>query len=611
MRWGVRTRELLVITMLTLIVVSMMSLAHLVRLSHLGVQEAVGRAQTELREIAVVAEAALSRDPTRPETAALAEDPAIRSLLAAVVAHSPDVVYARIEGPDGTPIAEGIPRSEALSDAAPLAGLLDDGPFARLWTLFREGQVREMDLPLELDGEAFARVRLGTDTSLLRADVQRALVGSAGVGLLALVLSWGVAIVVTGLTRQPLRRLSRQIERIRAGDDDLDEDAWDMDFAALAAQLRSLGNDIRSERLALLAEKRTLQEVLDHLQDGILLVDEDDAVLFYNRALATLLGAPLHEALGSELDELLPATHPLVRVVQRVREEDPQQLEQVRVSLGSASRFREALLSAYALSTDDERRGALLLLEDLSGLRALQELVEYSARVTEMGRMTAGVAHEVRNPLNAMRLNLDLLGERIQDDAEAKRALGVLDRAIRSLDRIVEGLLDYLRPVPLDKSEVEVDDLLRGLGGFFEADAVQRNVRLELELATGKERIEADANRLHQVFVNLIQNAFDAMPDGGVLRMRTALEPGWLRVRIEDTGKGIAPQDRERIFHLYYSTRPEGSGIGLSIVQRIVLEHGGTLTVDSEPGQGACFEVRLPRCRPDASPEERSPGTTR
>lgn len=606
MRRGVRIRELLVITMLTLLVVVTMSLAHLVRLSQIGLEEAVRRAETEVREISVLAQVALARHPGRGPAAALSSDPALQSLLEAVVAHAPDVVYARIEGPDGTPLVEGIPDRGPLPEAPPLRALLDRGPVERLWTLFRAGRVLEMDLPLELEGAAFGRVRLGADTSLLRAGIRRALVGSAGVGALALALSWVGALIVTGLTRRPLRRLSRQIERMRAGDYQLEEGAWDMDFAALASQLRGLGDEIRSERLALLAEKRTLHDVLDHLQDGILLVDEHDAILFYNRALATLLGCALQDALGSELDELLPASHPLVRAAERVHDGEPD-LEHVRVSMASASRFHEALLSAYGIQAGAEKRGVLLLLEDLSGLRALQELVQYSARVTEVGRMTAGVAHEVRNPLNSMSLNLSLLRERLGDDPEAARSLRVLEDAIRSLNRIVEGLLDYLRPAGLEKVEVDVDDLVRRLAGFFEADAAQRDVRIELDLAAGKERIEADPDRLHQVFVNLVQNAFEAMPAGGRLRIRTALEPDGLLVAVEDTGKGIAPEDRERIFHLYYSTRAEGSGIGLSMVHRIVLEHGGSISVESAPGEGARFEVRLPRRVTHVPPDAPAP----
>lgn len=597
MRRGVRTRELLLITLLTLTVVATTTAVQLTHLAELGVEEAHQRAQTEIREIVALAQVALARNPRRPPADALAGDAALQALLDSVVAHAPDVVYARVEDREGNPLAAGTPTQDrSLPEPASLDDLLAADPFRRLWRLFRSGELVETRVPLELEEHAFGTVRLGADTSLLRAHLNDALVGSSGVALLALGLSWVVAVGVTILARRPLHRLSRQIERLRAGDYDFEENAWDLDFGQLSSQLRVLGREIQSQRLALLAEKRTLEGILDHLQDGILLTDEDDAILFYNRALSALLGHELREVAGLPLEDVLAPSHPLVRAVRHSRAEHAD-MEHVRVSMDSDDRFRESMLSVFPIAERDEQeaKGILVVLEDLTGLRTLQDLVQYSARVAETGQLTAGVAHEVRNPLNSLHLNLQLLRQHLgPDDGEMLRTLDVLDDAVRSLNRVVEGLVDYLRPAPMEWTEVDLNALLRGLATFFEAEARERGVRLDLQLDADKTRIEGDEDRLRQVFVNLIRNAFDAMPGGGTLRFRTASEGRMLRIDVEDTGEGILPEHRPRIFQLYYTTRPDGSGIGLSMVHRIVLEHGGSIDVHAEPGRGARFEIRLP-----------------
>lgn len=594
-----RTRDLLAITVLTLVVAGTTTAVLLTRVARIGVEGVQAQCGRHVHSVAALAQVALAREPERPPHEALAADPGLRALLDAILVHDTGTVYALIEAVDGRLLVSGATTTRRPPEALPLSALVAAGPAERFWRILREGSLYEHSLPLELDGRPFARVRLGVDTSLLRAQLSRALTRAAGLVGLAVLLSWLVALATARLTHRPIRRLSRQIERLRAGDVLADEPAWDFAIADLAAQLRMLGDELRSERLGRLAEITTLREVLDHIEDGVLFTDEDDAVVFYNRALAEAVGRPLEAVAGLELDEIFAADHPLVAAARRARLED-QDLEHLHASLSDGPRFQEAILSVFRFERQPGASGLVILVKDLGGLRTLHDLVQYSAKVTEMGRITAGVAHEVRNPLQAMQLHLEVIRHRAPPDPAVQRATEAMERAIHELASLVRGVLDYLRPVRLELQEVDGNALVRSLVSFLEPEARRRGIAVTLELDPRKTLLLGDDSRLRQVFMNLIQNAFDAMPEGGRLTVRTEREDGHFRIDVADTGRGIPAEHRERIFQLYYTTRSEGTGIGLAIVHRIIAEHHGTVHVESAPGRGSTFRVRLP-LRPPAA----------
>jgi signal transduction histidine kinase len=226
----------------------------------------------------------------------------------------------------------------------------------------------------------------------------------------------------------------------------------------------------------------------------------------------------------------------------------------------------------------------------------VQSLVSYSQRLAALGRLTSGVAHEVKNPLNSMMIHVELIKERLDAPTqEVRQSLEVIGGEIRRLDRVVQGFLGFMRPHELELKPIEVGTLLHSVVALVEAEWQSQGIRFALNPAPpGLPTIEGDEELLRQALLNIVQNACQAMPTGGVVTIGARVENHMLCLEVADEGVGIAPEDIERMFALYYTTRPDGTGIGLSIVYRIVQMHDGTIDVRSQPGRGTSMTVKLP-----------------
>jgi signal transduction histidine kinase len=237
---------------------------------------------------------------------------------------------------------------------------------------------------------------------------------------------------------------------------------------------------------------------------------------------------------------------------------------------------------------------------DLDSIKTLQSLISYSAKLAALGRLTSGVAHEVKNPLNAMMIHLELVKARLAVPRPAlggvRESLDIIGAEIRRLDRVVNGFLKFVRSQELALKSVDLNALAQGVAALLEAEWKPAGIRFALLLDPSCPRISGDEELLRQALLNIVVNACQAMPSGGTVTLETT-RPGreWVALAVTDEGTGIAAEDRERIFSLYYTTKPEGSGIGLSLVYRIVQMHDGAIDVESAEGQnGTRMTIRLP-----------------
>jgi len=226
----------------------------------------------------------------------------------------------------------------------------------------------------------------------------------------------------------------------------------------------------------------------------------------------------------------------------------------------------------------------------------LRSLLSYSAKLAKLGRLTSGVAHEVKNPLNAMTIHLELLKERLGTSRElVQDNLDVIGNEIKRLDRAVQGFLKFVRPQELALTSVDLNALLRELEALLSPQWQPAGVQFVADLDPELHSIRADEELLRQTFLNILLNGCQAMPNGGTVRAATTLEQGeYVQVTISDEGIGIPAEDLEKIFSLYYTTKAGGTGIGLSLAYRIVQLHDGSIDVSSEVGKGTTFVVRLP-----------------
>ncbi len=227
-----------------------------------------------------------------------------------------------------------------------------------------------------------------------------------------------------------------------------------------------------------------------------------------------------------------------------------------------------------------------------------------SKRLAALGRVSSGIAHEVKNPLNAMGIHLELLRMQLPEGGpegnnEARNHVNILSQQMRRLDEVVGGFLTFARPDQLALAPVSMHALLDDMLPVISAEAGKTGVTVVVECPPDLPPVLGDAGQLHQAFLNLAINACQAMPDGGRLRIAAKrADPRQLEVVIEDTGTGIAPENLDKIFNLYFTTKPGGSGVGLALVYRTVHLHDGDIEVQSVPGHGTTFRITLPLAEP-------------
>ena len=232
------------------------------------------------------------------------------------------------------------------------------------------------------------------------------------------------------------------------------------------------------------------------------------------------------------------------------------------------------------------------------------QLLELSRRVTALGRLTAGVAHEVKNPLNAMTIHLELLKQKLAASgttAATETHVDIIAREIRRLDDVVQGFLKFARPEELTLKPIPPGELIDEVLKTLAVEANVTGVTLESAVAPDIPPIEADPGIFRQALLNLAKNAVQAMPNGGTLTVAaTASKDGRVEIRVSDTGVGIPPENLAKIFDLYFTTKPSGTGIGLSLVYRTVQLHNGDIDVESTPGVGTTFVIKMPKANPAA-----------
>jgi signal transduction histidine kinase len=240
--------------------------------------------------------------------------------------------------------------------------------------------------------------------------------------------------------------------------------------------------------------------------------------------------------------------------------------------------------------------GALVTLRDLDSLESINTQLQVSERLAAVGRITAGVAHEVKNPLNSMRLWLENLKEFLPEskDNGAQQAVQVLDKEIDRLDAVVKRFLDFTRPMEVRLEATQLAELLKEVMQVAQPQLQKANVQVAQLLPIDVPEVYVDRALLKQGVLNLILNAAEAMPNGGQLRLVLSRRGEMAEITVGDTGKGIPPENRQKIFQLFFTTRPGGSGIGLASTFRIVQLHNGSIDFTSEVGRGTTFRIELP-----------------
>ena len=532
-------------------------------------------------------------DPEDPKTV-LSQDPGLAALLSSSRAFGKGVVYAKVVTSKGDPIAGT--GGDAVSAPAPRPfeelrrAASRWSPFARIRPLWGE-HVYEISSPVEINQKPFALIKVGLSTALIATEVRHAVANVLFIGIAVLGISLLGALLAGALLLAPVAAITAEVERLAAGRDSSSLLVRGRDeLSSLARKFNELSHRVRSDRVQWEDERGRFINIFRSIDDAVLLLDSAGIVRFSNDDAQGRLGLPAGGlALGKALSALIGESHPLVRVVRTARAAGTE-LRDVAIEVGRGRNKARLLVSIFPLGGDSARAGQLVIVRDLASVQQLETVVDNSERLARLGGVFSGVAHQIRNPLNAITLELELLSQDARESRPVEGRVHAVREEMSRIDQVIEALMRFMRPGQLKIELVAANDLVREVAKGVNEPLIK--VKCDLDPAAAF--VKADRALLMEALRNIVQNAIDAMTEGGILTLTTRLVDGFVELSISDTGEGIAPEHLDNIFQLYFTTKTNGNGVGLPLAMRAVDLHGGTVNIDSKLDEGTSVRIRLP-----------------
>lgn len=607
MRLSFQTRQVLGVTLIVATSVVMMSVMHLAS------QATTLLAESELRGemlTNMMYQRAFRLVKSR-ETADydLQTDEGLRAILQSAIGFAQNVSYATITDVRNRALVHSSPTLEGTTVPVqpPLEQLLDGGPIAKLIGVWEQRNY-EVTQPLLLGDEQFGSIRIGVSTVLVWDQLTEALRPILVVAGLAIVLATGLSWLLARRLLKPIHVLQSGIARLGQGEQDVQLELRDDEFRDLGSSFNALSQSVSSIRGQLVEQARRAESVVQRLEDAVVIVSPEGEVVFVNAAMKALM--PALEP-GRPMEVAVPEGHACRFLAEQALASRESAGPILADRVGTVDDGNQQQWMAHPI--DDQARGfvgVMLVARNVGALSQVQTTLRYSRKLASLNRLLAGVAHEVKNPLNAMTIHLELLRQKLRagvkpapgaDDATPPvlpalmTHVSIIGDEIRRLDHVVQGFLRFSRPEELQLEPVDVTPLVQDVADIVRPQAEQEGIQLVLGVEAAL-AVQADRPMLRQALLNLALNAIDAMPDGGMLSFNARpIGDTQVELDVTDTGVGIAPEHLARVFDLYFTTREQGSGLGLSMVYRTVQLHDGTVEVESSPGRGASFRMRLPR----------------
>jgi signal transduction histidine kinase len=633
---SIKSRQVAGVTTLVVLIVIALSAYHLATLARLSLQESAARG--ELLRQAIFQRAREVVPAAKDPYAALREDGGIRSLLQSSVGYSPNVTYAAIVDRDGVAVAHSFTSEEGkpIPEQEDLSAILDRSAVTLLRTVYSD-RTFEVRQPLLFGEQQFGSIRIGISTLLVKDELRKAFNTAMQGVVLALIISTIVAMLLAQWMLRPIHVIQSGLTRLGRGELDvrLDLPAGE-EFKNLGSSFDAVSAQLSESRAKAPSAPTDFESVVDNLEDAVALFGPDGQLMFCNPAMGTVL--PQFASGTRHLAGSAPESDPIRALVERTLASHK---PQGPITHSGAVHFQgggpetaeegdELLLMTHPIDDGQGKFvGAMLVARNLGYMNQVHSTLNYSRKLAALGRLMAGVAHEVKNPLNAMTIHLELLknklarvpvgalaaeagrheishgtagdetrGVRLQAEGspDLARHVEIISSEIKRLDEVLNGFLKFARPDELKLQPVQLQAVISDIVTSITPEAERVHVTVKHECPSELPPINADPGMLRQALLNLALNACQAMPEGGTLRIacRTASRDR-VEIDIQDTGVGIAPENLQKIFDLYFTTKESGSGIGLSMVYRIVQLHDGEVEVQSTPGRGTRFRLVFPQ----------------
>ena len=525
---------------------------------------------------------------------ALETYPGMNSLLQSVIGYSPTVYDVAIVDAEGRALlhTDAAQIGNTIAERQELASVVN-GDFRRqMEVVFGSPQVYELRIPLVRDNQPFGAIRVGISTTFLKDTLQPQLKTSILFSLLAIVVSLVLAASLSNLALKPLEAINRRLDLLTAGQEPSAKERLRSDeYGVVTTKIDRLGRQMRDVKEVFSALKENLDQIMANLQDGVMLFTRDSRAVLVSASVEGFVGKPRGEMLGHSVTEIFTSDTRLGRLVLACFDRH-HPLSGREVESESGARVQ---VSLDFIEERGERIGALITLRDVESVRRIEDEIELSRRLAAIGRLTSGVAHEVKNPINAIVVHLEVLRQKLlQLDPDTRRHIDVIGSEIQRLDRVVQTLVDFSRPVELRLADLDLRRLVDEVVVLAQPDAERHGVSIVRDFPGDSLPVKVDSDLVKQAVLNIVLNGVQAMPGGGELTLVGSRADDDAQLEIRDHGGGIPQDVRDKIFNLYFTTKKNGSGIGLAMAYRVMQLHNGSVEYESVEGQGTTFRLRFP-----------------
>ncbi|HZU08460.1 MAG TPA: ATP-binding protein [Pseudacidobacterium sp.] len=537
---------------------------------------------------------------------ALRNDAALNALLNSVISYSPTVFDISIADQNGRVYLSTDPilQDQFVPQRVAYASLRKASLVQILEVVFGPPRVYDVSLSLERNNQPFVTVQIGIRTTFLSHAFRPWFFEAASLIGFAVVITLLVSAMVANLAFKPIELISKRLDlltaEVQSQENDpvveLENPDGDDTVLQVSHKIERLGRRMKNVEEVFSSLKQNLDQILSNLQDGMILFTRDARAVLVSSSVERFLARNRDEILGASAHDIFDRSTILGRVVREAFDRGIG-LVQEEITTETGRRVEVSLDFIHDDRVPQQRDGlgALLTLHDLESVQEIESELEISRRMAAIGQLTSGVGHEVKNPINAIVVHLELLRTKMTaPDPSATRHLDVIQNEIQRLDRVVQTLVDFSRPVELKLHEQDLRPVVNAVLALASVELETRNVRVLNSMPNHPVIAKIDADLMKQAILNIVLNGAQAMVRGGILRVNLAEDGRWSYLSISDEGEGISPDVREKIFNLYFTTKKEGSGIGLAMTYRIVQMHNGQIDVESEVGKGTTFTLRVP-----------------
>ncbi len=463
----------------------------------------------------------------------------------------------------------------------------------QLRLVYSPAAVYDVSFPLQLNGAPFGTIRIGVSTVFLKSELTPRLMHALYFSIASIFASLVLAAGISNLALGPLREISRNLDSVSAGHGDelSGEDSGHDEYGLVTLKIANLGRQMRDTKEIFSALKDNVDQLMSKLQDGLVLFSRDSRVVLVSAPVERFLGRPRRELLGHTVKEVFSRDSLLGTAVLDAFERS-RPLVQREFGAADGRRVQVSLDFVHEKNT---QIGALLIMRDTESVRRIGDEIEMSRRISASGRVTGGVAHEVKNPINAIVLHLQLLQNKLaQEDPDTRRHMDIIGSEIHRLDRVVQTLVDFMRARELHLEELDLRRLLDEVALLAAPDAEQHGVTIERALPGEPLPLKVDTDLMKQALLNVVLNGVQAMPQGGLLTISAHREDDVAVAEVCDRGNGIPRDVQNKIFELYFTTKKDGSGIGLAQTYQILQWHYGSVEFESTEGEGTTFRFSIP-----------------